>query len=183
MVRRLWHLGLLYRLYPASSRLPEYRLALEAAGRYGCRRVVDVGAGRCNLGRLLLREGLADLYLGVDLLDVFSLGDSRALCVQADARSPPFRGRFDCGFFVNSLFYVGLEALREYSRLADVVFITDLEPTPRHPLNLIGDLAEGRIRLTYRELGEALMSMGLNVLESRGGAQYYYVASAGPRAY
>ncbi|MGC9072468.1 MAG: hypothetical protein ACP5HK_07270 [Acidilobus sp.] len=179
-VRRLWHLRLLYRLYPADPSLPEYRIALDVARRYGCRRVVDVGAARCNLGRLLLHENLVNLYVGLDLLDLLSLRDPRALCVMADARSSPLRGHFDCAFFVNSLFYASLDTLHDYAKVADVLMVTDIEPTLRHPLNFIGDLAEGRIRLTYRRLGESLESMGFKVLESRGGAQYYYVIS-GPR--
>ena len=175
--RRLWYLRLLYRLYPADPSLPEYRLALDVARRHGCRRVLDVGAARCNLGRLLLRENLADLYVGLDVLDIFSLRDPRALCVRADARSPPLRGRFDCAFFVNSLFYVGLGALRAYAGLADLLVVTDIDPSPRYLLNFLGDLAEGRLRLGYRELGEALESMGLRVVESRPGAQYYYIVT------
>ncbi len=177
-MRHLWYLRLLYRLYPANSSLPEYRAAVGVVKRYGCRRVIDVGAARCNLGRILLREDLVDLYVGLELFDAPSSWDPRALCVSADARRPPLRGSLDCALFVNSLFYLGLEALNIYSGLARLLVVTDLDPSPRHPLNFLGDLAEGRLRLGYKGLGDALRSMGLRVLESRPGVQYYYVATA-----
>lgn len=170
-----WYLRLLYLLYPPLSLLPEYREALNIARRYSCGRVVELGSARCNLGRLLLGRGLADLYVGVDLDPPPRPWDPRAACVQADALSPPLAGTFDCAFFINSLFYIGLRALRAYLSLARVVVIIDIEPTPRYLLNYLGDAAEGRIRMTYADLGRALAELGASVLESRRGAQYYYV--------
>lgn len=173
----MWYLRLLYRLYPASELIAEYRHALHIVERYGCRRVLDVGCGFGALARVLLRRAPVELYVGLDLAAAPRPRDARADFLLADARLPPLPRRpgFDCALFVNSLFYIGLEALRLYTELARYAVVIDIDP--RYPHVRLVDALESRgrgMRLSRRRLVEAL-SGEYRVVEEGGAATYYVV--------
>jgi len=176
----LWYLALLYRFWPASPHLPEYRVALNLARKYGCRTVLDVGCGRGNLGKLLIKHGIARRYLGIDIVKLFNVEDPRAVFVNADARDEAcVMGRFDCVFFVNSLFYIGFSHLFKYAELGDVVIVIDINPSSKYLANKLVDILEGGIRLNPVVVKRELERAGFRILEEKIGAQYYLVVGGG----
>jgi len=144
----LWYLSLLYRFWPASPYLPEYRVALTLARKYNCKTVLDVGCGRGNLGKLLVKHRIVHRYLGIDVVKLFNVEDPRTIFINADARDEAcVMGRFDCVFFVNSLFYIGFSHLFKYAELGDVVIVIDINPSSKYLANKLVDILEGGIRL------------------------------------
>lgn len=171
---RLRLLGLLYRVYPPCRLLAEYRHALEAAERYKCRRVLDVGCGGGNLAGILLHHGPTEFYVGLDVNNVFRRR-GEASFILSDARWPPVRPRsFDCVFFVNSIFYIGLGALEEYTGIAKYVVIVDIDPS--YPHVRVADWIEGLGRPSRSKL-VAQLSRKYVIHEATGGATYRIVLS------
>jgi len=174
----LWYLALLYRFWPASPRLPEYRVALTLAKKYNCRTVLDVGCGRGNLGKLLVKHRIAYRYLGIDIVKLFNVEDPRTVFVNADARDEVcVVGGFDCVFFVNSLFYIGFSHLFKYAELGDVLIVIDINPSSKYLANKLVDILEGRIRINPVVVRRELERAGFRILEEKIGAQYYLVVS------
>ncbi|MEM1853536.1 MAG: class I SAM-dependent methyltransferase [Thermofilaceae archaeon] len=170
--------GFIYRFYPPLAWFPEYRLALEIAERFNCRRVLDVGCAAGNLFVVLSTRGLVDEYVGLDKRNIFRVRDPRARFIRCNARTPPPEvagGGFDCVFFVNSLFYIGADALKQYSMLGDVVAVIDIDPSKPH-IRFVSWL-EGVRRMTLRELASYAEQLGLKVLMQVPGAQYALVVS------
>lgn len=174
----LGYLSMIYRFWPASTLFPEYRIGLMLVEKYGCRSVLDVGCGSGNLGKILLKHGVVDKYVGVDVVDIFKVKDHRALFIKCDARNPPrFNEFFDCIFFINSIFYIGVDHLVKYIDYGKFIVIADIDPSIRYIYNKVMDLLEGRIRLPPDKLREKLVELGLEIIEEKHGAQYYIVAS------
>lgn len=176
----LRHLKLLYKLYPAWKVIAEYRYALELAKKYQCRRVLDVGCGRGNLGKVLL-EGhpYLQLYVGVDIYDIFmEVEDPRINFIVLDAKNPPLMNRFDCIFFVNSVFYIGLDSLEKYRNLGNLIAIVDIDPSYPHiwVVDRFESFFKG-MRRSREGLITLLRNKGFDIIEEGGGATYYVVAS------
>lgn len=171
------YLRLLYRFYPPWRRFPEYHLASEVARKYGCRTVLDVGCGFGNLFKVL--QDVVERYVGIDVEEMFAVDDPRATFVKVDAMSPPdwlLSQRFDCVFFVNSLFYISPrspEALRTYGDLGRILVVVDVDPSPPHLHVYLFDLLEGGLRLTMGELVSEIERMGFRVGEKRKLAATY----------
>ncbi len=170
MPRRYRYLALIYRLYPAWP-FEEYRIASGLIAKYGCRSVADVGCGPGNLVRFL--PDSVERYIGLDINKMFRHRDGRAAFVESDGALPPLRGRVDCAIFVNSIFYIGVDALRAYSELADIIIVVDIDR--RYPHVRFFDMLEGSIRLSPGQLEEAARHYGLKPLESGGDVTFYEV--------
>lgn len=164
------YLKFLYRLYPASPMIPEYAIAKKLANKYSCRRIIDVGCGRGSLAKILDY----DLYVGIDLNDDF-IKAPKALFIKADANNVAVSGQFDCAFFVNSLFYLSIEALQKYSRLARYLIVIDIEKSAKYLPNLFIDFLEGNKRIGSAELRAKAEAIGLKAVEYGTGGQYYIV--------
>lgn len=167
-----WYLKFFYRLYPASSIIPEYAIAKKLANKYSCRRIIDVGCGRGSLAKILDY----DLYVGIDLNDNF-IKMPKALFIKGDASNIAISGQFDCAFFVNSLFYLSIEALQKYSQLARYLIVIDIEKGAKYLPNLFIDFLEGKKRISSAELKAKAEAMGLKVEEYKTGGQYYIIFS------
>lgn len=166
--------SLLYRVYPALPWFSEYRLAVELAKRYACRSVLDVGCGKGNLFKVLSSYGLVDRYVGIDKHNVFNVRHPRARFIKHDARKPLNLGEhFDCTFFVNSIYYVGVSALSNFRNSSDVLIIIDIDP--RKPHIFLASKVEGVKRLSLSQLEKQVATMGFKVLSKRPGSTYALV--------
>lgn len=160
------YLKLLYMFYPPWLSFPEYSLARAVAKRYGCREVLDVGCGYGNLFKIL--EDQLVTYVGIDIENTFRIKNPKATFVVADALSPPpwiLSQRFDCVFFVNSLFYISTDALGLYGGLGEYVVVIDIEPKPIYLHAYLFDLLEGGLRKTVDELVGVAEGMGFQVVD------------------
>ncbi|MEM4584788.1 MAG: class I SAM-dependent methyltransferase [Ignisphaera sp.] len=170
------YLGIIYKLYPPSKYIPEYALAIDVAKRYNCRNILDVGCGSGNLFKMLSKH--LDRYVGIDILDIFKIRDPRALFIKADGKSPPdwlLKQRFDCVFFINSLFYISVDVLGIYGELGRYLVVIDIDPRIRYPHIYLLNLLEGRIRTTSMKLEEIVRKMGFKIIEKRNGMTYCLV--------
>lgn len=167
----------LYRLYPASRKLPEYKIGEKLVEKYGCKKILDVGCGPGNFGKLLLEDGIIDYYKCIDERDMFRLKDPRAEFVKTDARKPSLDNeKYDCIVFMNSIFYIGIEHLEKYLNHTDKIIIIDVNKTLKHPENILLDIIEGRIRKTPEETRKYLEKLGLEILEEGRSSHFYIVA-------
>ena len=165
----------IYQVYPPIGR--EYNMAKALAMKYRCRRVVDAGCARGNLYHTLKPV----LYVGMDIKLYRFRGthSPNALYILADARYPPLNTRsnlFDCAFFVNSIFYIGVDALKEYTNIAKYIIIIDINP--RNPFIKLASSIEGIERLPPERLAEILKNIGFAVIEVGGYSTYYIVATS-----
>jgi SAM-dependent methyltransferase len=168
------YLKILYRFYPGSKLLAEYRHGLNLAKKYGCRRILDVGCGTGGFAKLLLEHNLVDFYVGVDVNDIFRINDPRALFIVADGRNPPLSGFFDCVFFINSIFYIGVNHLDTYAKYAKYVVIIDIDPKYPH-VRLADRLERWRgMRMERADLIE-MLEKKYCVCETGGMVTYYVV--------
>lgn len=174
----LKYLFLAYRFYPAFKRFSEYKLATEAISKYKCKKILDIGCGKGNLGMLL--ENF-DMYVGIDLNDMFEKGSDLDF-IRADAVYPPLRSStgtwpFDCVFFVNSVFYFGLEAsLNLYSKIARKIFIIDIDKR-LFPVRVV-DFLEGKIRKNPEEIKAYLAEKGYKIIEFVNGSTFMFVLAS-----
>jgi len=170
------YLKFLYTLYPASKLFAEYRYAVKLAQKYRCRSVLDIGCGRGNLFKIFIEKLWLDVYIGIDIENIFHFNDTRALFVVADGRQLPVRACFDCVFFVNSLFYIGCDVLESYRDLSRYIIIVDIDP--RYPHIWFMDMLESGfkgMRLSKDELMKRLIDLGFKVIEIGGRITYYIV--------
>jgi len=170
------HLRYLYSLYPPVKVVAEYSYSIKLAKKYSCRTVLDVGCGKGNLGKLLLKEFTPDVYVGIDVEDIFRPDGFNLSFVSADGRYPPVRPCFDCVFFVNSIFYMGLDALNNYRGMSKYIVIVDIDPRYPHIwlVDRLESLGKG-MRLSRSELVKELTNFGFQVIEEGGGTTYYVV--------
>jgi len=188
MFRKLWekivlkNLSIIYRFWPASTMLPEYKVALNLALKYNCKSILDVGCGAGNLGKILLERNIVDKYLGLDINNIFKLRDPRAKFIRCNARNPPpLDDYYDCVFFINSLFYIGVDYITLYEGYGKYFIIIDINPSFKYIANKLMDLIEGKIRLTPDKLKEILKSKGFRIIEEKIGGQYYFVLESSRR--
>lgn len=144
----------------------------------GCRRLLELGAGRgLELGFLLERLGAGTVYWGFDLaLD--PLAEARRRLAQAQRkraffsngegeRLPFADGSFDGAFCIDVLHHAASQAgmLAEVRRiLRPGGRVVCIEPNPLHPANLLylGDPIErGLFRLTRTNAGRWVEAAGL----------------------
>lgn len=167
-------INLVYRIYPALPWFAEYRLALEIAKKYNCRSFLDVGCGKGNLFKILDSHGLVDKYVCIDKYDMFSVKSEKARFIKHDARIPlPLNEGFDCVFFVNSIFYMGLQVLNNFRRAGDIISIIDIDPKTPHVFML--SKVENLKRLSLKELEHEVEAMGFKVLRKFKGTTYALV--------
>ena len=172
------YLEVIYKLYPPSKHISEYAIAIDVAKRYDCRSVLDVGCGAGNLFKVLADAIPIERYVGIDVLDIFNVRDLRVTFVRGDARCPPswlLEQRFDCVFFVNSLFYISVDVLEIYGELGRYLMVIDIDPRIRYLHIYLANLLEGGIRTTSMELEETVRRMGFKVVEKRSGMTYCFV--------
>ncbi|MEM1694614.1 MAG: class I SAM-dependent methyltransferase [Ignisphaera sp.] len=172
------YLGIIYRLYPPSRCIPEYALAVNVARKYNCRSVLDIGCGAGNLFKILADSVTIERYVGIDVLDIFRIKNPKVTFVKADAKHPPnwlLNQRFDCVFFINSLFYISVDVLKIYGELGRYLMVIDIDPRIRYPHIYLLNLLEGRIRTTSMKLEEIVRKMGFKIIEKRNGMTYCLV--------
>lgn len=166
--------NLLYRLYPALPWFAEYSIAVEMARKYVCRSVLDVGCGKGNLFKVLDSYGLVDKYVGIDKHKMFKVRSPKARFIRHDARKPlPLNERFDCVFFVNSIYYIGLESVGNFRDVGDVFVVIDIDPTKLHIF--LATMLENVKRLSLVQLERHITSAGFKVLYKRPGTTYVLV--------
>lgn len=166
----------LYRFYPSTTHLGEYRHAISVCKKYKCRKVLDVGCGNGGLCKVLTRHGV-DVYVGIDINDVFRHYSPRCTYIVSDARNPPLETDtkyFDCILFVNSIFYIGLQTIENYRRIGKYLVIIDIDP--RYPHVWIADRLESRgrgMRIPRNKLVEILRQR--YTIHDTGGLITYYI--------
>jgi len=170
------YLKFLYALYPANKSFAEYRYAIRLAQKYRCRTVLDAGCGKGNLFKIFTEKLGLDVYIGIDIENIFRFNDSQALFVVADGRQPPLKACFDCVFFVNSLFYIGYNSLESYRGLSKYIIVVDIDP--RYPHIWFVDMLESDfkgMRLSKDKLMKKLIDLGFEIVETGGRITYYVV--------
>lgn len=166
--------NILYRIYPALPWFAEYRLAVEIARKYACRSILDVGCGKGNLFKVLNSYGLVDRYVGIDKYSSFKIRNPKARFIKHDARLPlQLNEHFDCVFFVNSIYYIGLDAINNFRNVGDVIAIIDIDPTKPHIF--LASKMENVKRLSLSRLERYIMSAGFKVLYKHPGTTYALV--------
>lgn len=166
--------NLIYRIYPALPWMAEYRLAIEISKKYVCRSVLDVGCGYGNLFKILDSHGLVDRYVGIDKHVVPRINNGKARFIKHDARHPlNLNEHFDCVFFVNSLFYIGIDAVSHFAGLGDITTVIDIDPSRPH-IFMTSKLERVK-RLPLNQLVNILESRGFKILSKKPGTTYAVV--------
>ncbi|MEM3380456.1 MAG: methyltransferase domain-containing protein, partial [Fervidicoccaceae archaeon] len=147
-------LSAVYRVYPASSKFEEYRISDRIREEFACRKVLDVGCGKGNLGKLL-RD--LELYVGLDLSEIFEQDEGREYIRGIMEKLPIREGKiFDCAYFVNSIFYSSnwMNSLFEAERVSRRLVLIDIDK--RYPHIWVLDMLEGRIRAPPHDIKRRL---------------------------
>ncbi|MGC9187336.1 MAG: class I SAM-dependent methyltransferase [Fervidicoccaceae archaeon] len=168
----LLYLSSIYRFYPASRSFDEYRIAEEIGKEMNCRKVLDLGCGKGNLGKIL---DPPDLYLGLDLSEIFEL-DGRRNYVKGSMELLPLRQDepFDCAFFINSVFYSDWKkSILEASRASRAMVLIDIDK--KYPHIWLLDFLEGSIRKRPHDIKEEMEKMGFETIVEKGGSTFALV--------